>query len=94
MEKIYSKKGLSIVPDIKIRFGSEAAARDVWKNIISVGDEDRRKCKIDDLLELMELDTEKTGFFGQNDKVDCGGGHGFLLNDKQLYYNFLIILKY
>ena len=93
MEKVYSRMGLSIVPDIKIRFGQEKSINGAWKKIIATNDIDKRKSQIDNLLELIETNTEYNGFFGRNDKVDCGAGHAFLLNDNELYYMFFNNLK-
>ena len=93
MEKFYSKIGLSIAPDIKIRLGQEPLIRGLWKDIIAISDEEKRKLQIDNLIELLELDTERTGFLGKTDKVDCGAGRAFCLDDRELYYSFFDNLK-
>lgn len=92
MEKVYSKTG--IVSDIKIRFGQEPSVKGKWKEIVNIDNKHEREKEIDDLLDLMENNVNNNGFFGSNDKVDCGGfGRGFLLNDKNLYYMFFNNLK-
>lgn len=93
MEEVYSKIGLKFLPDIKIRYGQEKLINNLWKEIIVINDEEKRHALIDDLLVLMEQNVENNGFFGRTNKVDCGRGNGFLLNDRELYYQFFENLK-
>lgn len=93
MEKVYSKLGISALPNIKIRFGQETSIKSLWKNIIEIDDIEERQKRIDDLLEIMEADEDKSGFLGKEDRVDCGKAHCFLLDDKNLYYMFFDNLR-
>ncbi len=93
MEKFYSKENLFLAPDVKIRFGQESEISNLWKNIISVQEQEKREKLVDNLLEIMGMDTEKNGFFGKEDRVDCGNFRAFVLDDKSLYYMFFENLR-
>lgn len=78
---------------ISIKFGKEENISQIWKEIVKLNDENIRKSYIDNLLQLLESNSDKNGFFTRDDMIDCGQGHGFLLDDKELYYMFFDNLK-
>ena len=88
----YKRLG-KVAAEIKIQYGQEPDISDEWKRIIAIDDEVARHQEVDKLLDRMEQNSEQNGFFCADEKVDIGAGCGFLLDDKEIYYNFFDNLK-
>lgn len=94
MEVFYSSNKLEIGAETKIRYGKQSSAANFWKEIIGIEDNQRRKEKIDEFIEVMEKNKEENGFFCREDVVKINEvSNGFKLDDKELYYEFFDTLR-
>lgn len=74
-----------------VRKGEIEGSENMWKDILSCKSEDEKRKMIDAYIKVTSQDAN--GFFGSEDVVSTGQGHGFILNDMNLYYIFFDNLK-
>ncbi|MBE7074133.1 MAG: hypothetical protein E7379_03475 [Clostridiales bacterium] len=82
-----------VLPDVEIRYGKQENIENIWKEISQEPDVEQRKVLIDNLVGILEQNSEKNGFYGNQDIVDCGANRGFKIDDKEIYYIFFDYLK-
>lgn len=89
MEKQYVKGDVVV----SVKYGQQPDIKGEWKDIVKTSDIKSRMEKIDNLVELLSDSSASNGFFAEGDIVDCGKQHGFVMDDKELYYMFFDNLK-
>lgn len=95
MEKFYSPTyNLEEFATLTVRYGQEPAAEDIWKKIVNIEDKRQRNLQIDQLIDLLSINTDETGFFDKNTGVVVKGvQNGFVLDDASIYHDFFDILR-
>lgn len=73
---------------LAVRHGTERTEK--WSEIIAEKDTDKRHKMIDELVETLSNDTEKSGFFSKDETIDINTMkmQSFKLDDQDIYYTF------
>ena len=74
------------------QYGLQEDIKDEWKNIISIDESKRFMMEIDNLVNKMESNSKKNGFFDFKQNINTESLAGFKLDDKDLYYLFFVIV--
>ena len=80
---------------LQVHYGIEEGFSGKWEEVIKEKDLEKRKKKIDEMIDNLEKNKNKNGFFGKEDVVSVGNMNGFMLDDRDIYYAFFEnLIKY
>ena len=93
--KTVAGENLFGVNGVTIYYGQEKDADIIWKGIVNVDDKIERDKLIDNLIKIMENNSQENGFFKSDDSlmITLFPSRKIKIDDKKLYYDFFDNLK-